>query len=532
MAARSGSQLPSPRELPGPVVRIAEVRRSWYQGEMRRVAIVSGFDSQFKWGGEVGRRFYTKGWGVEFFCPLVRSGQISDDQLASLKLPFRINKFTPAEAFDSLMLFDFDAVVFSVPASLSEHGMLRLKEVQELVERKAPGRLKKRPIFVAGFVGVNYENRIGAVVCRRLSDVILANSEIERDYFANAAAELGFNQPLFLNGGLGLIDRDTTKDRHAAADGASKRFRVLFAVQPTVPKSKQERVYLLKLLIELAIARPDYDVVIKPRSRLDEQTFHKEEDHLVALLAEFFDADRLPPNLLFDYRPIQEQLRRTDLCLTISSTAALEAHAFGVPFAILTDLGIKEPYGAEFFVNCGCLVTAKQLAEGVVPEPDPEWIRKNVAYGDDHFDDVLNAINELLAKQERAGAPLPIQTTAYDEARFAAMNFLEAWRVAPRKVAMVNEVIRQERHETASEAARAASASAGGAGQRREQNAKRNGANRANTGTASAVYLNPWQRKARKLMESPSLFFADSKFVRRSPVLSEILRKARASTKP
>src|SRR5690606_18671469 len=116
-----------------------------------------------------------------------------------------------------------------------------------------------------------------------------------------------------------------------------------------------------------------------------------------------------------------------------------------------------EPYGAEFFANSGCLVSAKQLATGFVPKPNPEWVRQNVAYGDDHFNDVLNAINELLDKQERAGAPLPIQMTGYDEARFAAMNFLEAWRVAPRKSAMVSEVIRQERPETAAEAAEAAS---------------------------------------------------------------------------
>lgn len=500
---------------------------------MRRVAIVSGFDSQFKWGGEVGRRFYAKGWHVEFFCPLVRSGQISEDQLASLKLPFRINRFTPAEAFDSLMLFDFDVVVFSVPAGLSEHGLLRLREVQEQVQRKAPGRLKKRPIFVAGFVGVNYENRIGAVICRRMADVVLANSEVERDYFAKVAAELGFKQPLFVNGGLGLIDRNSSKSRRTATDAGSKRFRVLFAVQPTVPKAKPERVYLLKLLIELANARPDYDIVIKPRSRLNEQTFHMEADHLAALLAEFFPSDQLPSNLYFDYRPIQEQLCRTDLCLTISSTAALEAHAFGVPFAILTDLGIKEPYGAEFFANSGCLVTAKQLATGFVPKPNPEWVRQNVAYGDDHFNDVLNAINELLDKQERAGAPLPIQMTGYDEARFAAMNFLEAWRVAPRKSAMVSEVIRQERPETAAEAAEAASVvSDSPSPSRARPPAKRNAAGSAEgTGAQPGVDLSPWQRKARKLFENPSLFFADSKWVRRSPVLSEILRKTRASTK-
>jgi hypothetical protein len=459
---------------------------------MPRLAVISGFDSQFKWGADMARRFSASGWDVEFCCPQFREAQISQEQLESVRIPFAITHCSLAEVLDSELLLAHDAVLFSTQGGFTEYGLMRIGKVIRKLEEQAIGR---RPVFVVGFVGVNYENRIGAVACRRAADIVIANSETEREFFESIAHRLNFQQPRFVNGGLGLISRRDDIDQLGAQRkqpaGAAGRTRVLFAAQPTVPMTKVERVYLLRRLRQLALARPDYEVVIKPRSRVHEQTFHREQNHLAPLLDEFFVAEHLPLNLTFDYRPIQEQLLETALCLTVSSTAAVEAHAFGVPFGIISDFGIKEPYGAEFFSDSGAMCTFDELERGLIPRASDDWIARNVAYGDECFGAVLKAVEDLLGQQGALGRPLPLHEDAYDAARLSMAEFTELWRRSSKKVDMVKKLTSGE--EYCPELPK--------------------------PGLPASKARHAIQRKLRKLVRRPAAFFADSKILKGLPLL-------------
>ena len=75
-----------------------------------------------------------------------------------------------------------------------------------------------------------------------------------------------------------------------------------------------------------------------------------------------------------------EVLDRTDLLVTVSSTAALESLHRGIPTAVLTDLGIREALGNHHFLGSGCLASWDQLDAGHAPAPDEEWLaRQGVA---------------------------------------------------------------------------------------------------------------------------------------------------------
>jgi hypothetical protein len=97
-----------------------------------------------------------------------------------------------------------------------------------------------------------------------------------------------------------------------------------------------------------------------------------------------------------------EVLDRTDLLVTISSTAALESLHRRIPTVVLSDLGVREALGNHHFVGSGCLASWDQLDTGHRPAPDPAWVARQgvAAEGGSYetaFDTARLRITELLA---------------------------------------------------------------------------------------------------------------------------------------
>jgi hypothetical protein len=112
-----------------------------------------------------------------------------------------------------------------------------------------------------------------------------------------------------------------------------------------------------------------------------------------------------------------EVLDRTDLLVTVSSTAALEALHRRIPTAVLTDLGVREALGNHHFLGSGLLASWDQLDGGHRPVPDAHWLsRQGVAADgayDSAFDEARKRVAELLlAPALPPPAPYYTPTTA------------------------------------------------------------------------------------------------------------------------
>jgi hypothetical protein len=173
---------------------------------------------------------------------------------------------------------------------------------------------------------------------------------------------------------------------------------VLYADQPTVPGPASERGYLYRRLIDYASAHPEREVLLKPRHRPGEDTFHRMKHHPEDLLA---GVER-PPNLRIDYTPISEILPEVDLLLTMSSTACLEAVGTGCRVGLILDLGVHERYGNHVFLGSGLLRTFDQLIADDIGSPDRSWL------GSYFFDrpgtaseQIVDRVEKLLASGER-----------------------------------------------------------------------------------------------------------------------------------
>jgi hypothetical protein len=184
-----------------------------------------------------------------------------------------------------------------------------------------------------------------------------------------------------------------------------------FAVQPGVPSGATNRTYVLRRLLEYAHKYPERRVLVKLRARADERTTHEEPFHYEKLFEEL-GVER-PANLQFVYGKMAAVLDMTDVLVTVSSTAAIESIARGIPTVVLRDFGVKELLGNHFFAGSGCLASFDEILRDELPVVDAEWRAHNGLGDDDDMGAVAARVQELLDAERERGAMLPFEAMYY-----------------------------------------------------------------------------------------------------------------------
>ena len=213
-----------------------------------------------------------------------------------------------------------------------------------------------RPVVVTGYVGVVYEKLADGLLLRHGADLVLANSRQDAERFRAVYEGVGADASAVTEVALPFLGG-------APYAGEHDPYTVVFAAQPSVPDSRKDRTYLLDRLIRHARKHPEREVLLKLRSKPGEHTTHIEELPYQKLV------QRLDPpaNFRLVYGNMGEVLDRTDLLVTVSSTAALESLHRRIPTVVLTDLGVREALGNHHFVGSGCLASWDQLDDGHRP---------------------------------------------------------------------------------------------------------------------------------------------------------------------
>ncbi|CAM5705878.1 putative protein OS=Streptomyces fumanus OX=67302 GN=GCM10018772_42650 PE=4 SV=1 [Streptomyces fumanus] len=260
-----------------------------------------------------------------------------------------------------------------------------------------------RPVVVTGYVGVVYEKLADGLLLRHGADLVLANSRQDAERFRAVYEGVGADAGAVTEVALPFLGG-------AAYTGEHDPYTVVFAAQPSVPDSRRDRTYLLERLIRHARKHPEREVLLKLRSKPGEHTTHIEELPYQKLVQR---ADP-PPNFRLVYGHMGEVLDRTDLLVTVSSTAALESLHRRIPTVVLTDLGVREALGNHHFVGSGCLASWDQLDAGHRPVPDAEWVaRQGVAAEGGAYESAFDAARERIAKLLDRPGGLPPLTPYY-----------------------------------------------------------------------------------------------------------------------
>ncbi|MEU8585422.1 DUF6716 putative glycosyltransferase [Streptomyces sp. NPDC048664] len=358
-----------------------------------RVAVLADSDTRWKWGALTANRLAPKESaqsekpGVRLDGFLLR-GRATPTARQLSEVGVRadsLSEVTAAEFLRAMAKESYDVLVLAlvgggVQAML--HGLAHLWR----------GRAK-RPVVVTGYVGVVYEKLADGLLLRHGADLVLANSRQDAERFRAVYEGVGADASSVTEVALPFLG--------GAAYEKKDPYTVVFAAQPSVPESRKDRAYLLDRLVQHARRHPDREVLLKLRSKPGEHTTHIEELPYQKL-AQRHD---VPANFHLVYGNMGEVLDRTDLMVTVSSTAALESLHRRIPTVVLTDLGVREALGNHHFVGSGCLASWDQLDAGHEPEPDPRWVARQgvAAEGDTYasaFDTARGRIAALLATEE------------------------------------------------------------------------------------------------------------------------------------
>jgi hypothetical protein len=325
----------------------------------RTAILVAAFDSQLKWADTIRRALQAHGFACQVIVPSDIRHAVSDTQLADAG-GAGVRYLPWAELIKHS--FQVDAVVLAI------QGPHVSRFIHDLFDAVAETG-NRPPVTISGWVGVIIEKITAGYLERCATDIVAVNSRTDLRTFQAIAGSLDLPTENLLLSGLPLL----TGGYHPAPEGTPIR-TVMFADQPTVPSSPGDRRYLYERLIDYARAHPERSVVLKPRHRIGEDTFHKMKFHPETLLK---DVVR-PVNFVIDYTPISQRLGDLDLMLTVSSTAALEAVGAGVRTAFITDLDIREQLGNHIFLDSGLLRSFDQVQRDEIGTPTAGWI-------DDYF---------------------------------------------------------------------------------------------------------------------------------------------------
>ncbi|WP_062519105.1 DUF6716 putative glycosyltransferase [Demequina silvatica] len=272
----------------------------------------------------------------------------------------------------------------------------------ELLLLERLGGRRAATVVAAGIPGIWYPPTELGLRLRAACDLMVVHSERERD----AVAETLPQGRLRAVGLASLIEDQEV--------GRSPRPRIVFAPQALVPAALEDRRRLLASLGALAAAHPELDVVVKLRGVAGEAQTHKEAAPYDAL-AEGMD---LPGNLVFAQGPLRAYLGDCEGFVTVSSTAALEAIAAGVPTLVLDEFGVSADVINAVFEGSGLFGGLADLEARRFRAPDPDWLAANYFHGDDDWVEVARGMEpgDPAPLPDRLASPLQLRRRMFRRA--------------------------------------------------------------------------------------------------------------------
>lgn len=336
----------------------------------KKLLVVAAFDSQLKVANCIAREFSAQGWAFDVRVPQRHRNQVNERQVGEFSnfssLASCAN--SPAGILEGCMAYS--AILLMID------GMMIQEVCHAFYSGLADSAAKTRPVLITGFVGVGLFDTYIGYQRRLLSDVLFLNARKDLEDCQAVCRTIGVE-----HGGLVVSGLPFLGALAQPVDLPKQVECVLFAGQPDVPERVIERLYVLERMIEYARLHPTRRVLFKPRHKPGEKTLHKTQYHYETLREHFLADVELPPNFEFVYGPIREYLERSQLFVTVSSTAAIEAMQFNCYVALVSDLGITERLGNNYFMDSGMLADFADLYQDVYPELNWAWVERHMETG-------------------------------------------------------------------------------------------------------------------------------------------------------
>lgn len=274
----------------------------------------------------------------------------------------RVLRMSCNALFSTLRVFDYQFII------IYDTGSMVRKICTNLIWLMEKFSMKRRPILITGYPGVVFSEVNTGFTNRSMADYILFSCNYELQLYKEFCEKyrLKFNGLLW-GWNLNIINKDI-KDKDI----------IIFADQDVIPHGLTDRKYLVKRLIDLANAYPDTEVIIKARTKSGEKRLFNAKWPLDILINNEFKHIK-PHNLKIKYGDIDQYLQRAKLLVTISSTVAIQSIMSNIATAIISDFGVNDRNGTDYYRDSGCLITFSELIEGNSVTPNNEWISTHIS---------------------------------------------------------------------------------------------------------------------------------------------------------
>ncbi|RIX30423.1 DUF6716 putative glycosyltransferase [Amnibacterium setariae] len=316
-----------------------------------RVLLLANFDSGLKYAGRVADA-------------VAALGAEPDIRIPTTVVPHRLGAEQVAAATRRPVRYEpWPALVRAAAEADAVVPVFEGPTVERFIREVHAAAGDRMPVVGTGYVGMVLYDVVGGYLSRSLADVLAVNSRTDLAEFRGAARGLGLPEENLLLAGLALLPATPQPLR----DGPIRT--MLFADQPTVPRRAADRVHLWDRVLGYAQQHPDRRVLLRPRHRPGEDTFHTMEHSPVAWAA----TRTLPSNLVIEHAPIDGLIPESDLLVTVSSTAALEAIAAGTRVAFVADW-VNDAALNPRLLPSGLLRRFDDIDADRLGSPDPTWI--------------------------------------------------------------------------------------------------------------------------------------------------------------
>lgn len=295
--------------------------------------------------------------------------------------------------------------ITSLAARVAEAGpdvvLVATRGPQARVILRELARLEPRPVLVSGLPGISVPATRKALYFRHQADLFAVHSHREVREFRALAARNGWNHR------VALASLPFAAGRGVPQPAAPGGTDLVFAVQSVVPAEPTDRRRIARMLLRAAEATPERRVVVKVRAVAGERQTHDEAHPIPELVAaEVAAAGRaMPPNLVVSSSSMSAALDTAEGLVTVSSTAAIEAIARGIPVIALDTFGVSDELINPVFTGSGLFAGEDDAVGRRFRHPSPRWLH------DDYFhpaeDDELHARIAELVEARRAGELAP-----------------------------------------------------------------------------------------------------------------------------
>ena len=349
-----------------------------------RVIGIADSDSYLKWAGSF-LGAWPAGWTRELLIVRTPAAPSDAQRRAALSVsPFHADEVDQVglrELIERVKTLQPDAVLVATRGPIAA-VLLRLF-----------AELHPRPVLVSGLPGISIPATTKALTYRRQADLFVLHSRRELREFAELARSRGLTQRFAL-AGLPFAVRVSPR---TGTD-------LVFAAQAVVPRDRDDRMRVARLLVAVADGDPDRRVVVKLRAAAGEQQTHAEEDGYSDLIAEALGGRQSVDNLVVSTGPMSRALDRAEGLLTVSSTAAIEAIARGIPVIALDTFGVSDALINPVFIGSGLLAGESAAIAREFRHPDPSWLDDNY-FHDPAADDVAEHLEDLVAAAHAGRLP-------------------------------------------------------------------------------------------------------------------------------